>query len=601
MSTHSQKSHFPSCFRLLAPFQPRALASFALPVCSVLACVGPDKAWEGHLPQGAPQPSSAGIGTWATVDAGFACSGPLFIQELHPNPTGADGDGANEYMDLHGVAGASVDGWSIQFINGANDEVYAQGNLQGVIPSSGVLVVYGGTVPLDRPALPAALQQGPDSVELVNCEGEVVQRFAYPGPGHGPDQLPEGMSMCWCGGVATQCQPTPGEDSPEACVSADGCEDGCSDDTADHTVDAGMPMGRGDADDAAWSDDGGGAESLLDAARARCSGAAQQGIRIQEVLFDPAGADSLSAEFVEISVPPHETTQGLRLVHWDAGAGAEVWSQDLSATTTPIVLLGGIDGATAALPAMLQNGPDAIWLEDCAGGVLDAVVYGVGDHKLPDWMDLERYPAIEGRASHSLSACDGGRDSHGWFRGGAAPPTPGAPNAGWLDTRVCGPSCEASAPGTALIQEVLFNPEGADTGHEFVEIVSSDGYLPAGLELRFINGATGEAWVSPLVLEVAPESAGLWLVAGEHVSGADQLLHTTLQNGPDGLQLWSCDGMLLDTVGWGEAPVDAHWVEGEGVLGVREGCSMTRSFDARDTQDNRRDFTPDCSPSPGLR
>ena len=600
MSTLSLKSTFSFPFQPFAPFHPRALGAFVVPVCSILACVGPENTWEGRSPQGAPQPSSAGIGTWDPVDAGVGCSESLSIQEVHPNPVGADGHGANEYVELSGDAGAALDGWSLRFINGADDEVYAQMNLQGVIPYSGVLVMYGGAEPSDRPALPVALQQGPDSVELVNCEGDVVQELAYPGPGGGPDELPEGMSMCWCGGATRRCLPTPGEDSPDACVSADGCGDGCSDDAAGSLVDAGMPTGVSDADGTDWSDVDG-AESWLDAARTRCSGALQQGIRIQEVLFDPAGADSLSAEFVEISVPPGETTQGLRLVHWDAGSGTEVWSQDLSALDTPTVLLGGIDGAATALPAMLQNGPDAIWLEDCAGGVLDVVVYGAGEHRLPDWMDLERYPAIEGRASHSLSACDGGRDSHGWFRGGAAPPTPGAPNAGWLDTRVCGPSCEVSAPGAALIQEVLFNPEGADTGHEFVEIVAPGGRLPTGLELRFINGATGEAWVSPLVLEAGSESSGLWLVGGEHVSGVDQLLHTTLQNGPDGVQLWSCDGMLLDTAGWGEAPVDAPWVEGQGVVGVREGCSMTRSADAGDTQDNRRDFASDCSPSPGVR
>lgn len=600
MSTPHSNFNSASQLQAFARFYRRALSFIQLPLCCVVACVGPDSSWEGQLSQGAPQPSSTGIGTWTPSDAGVTCSESLSIHEVHPNPVGADGDGRGEYVELTGPPGAALDGWSLRFINGADNNVYAQLDLQGAIPASGLLRLHGGTESSGHPSLPSALQQGPDSVQLARCGGEVVQELAYPAPGPVPDDLPEGMSMCWCGEFATVCPPTPGVLSLDACASVDDCEVGCEVDAVGPMTDAGRSTDEDAGDAPEWRDVGDDSASLLDVARARCSGASQQGIRIQEVLFDPAGADSLAAEFVEISVPPGETTQGLRLVHWDAGAGAEVWSHELTAMPTPNLVLGGVAGAAAALPAMLQNGPDAVWLEDCAGGVLDVVVYGTGEHRLPDWLELERTPAFEGRASHSLSACDGGRDSRGWFQGGAALPTPGEPNAGWVDVQACGPPCEASEPGAALIQEVLFNPDGADTGHEFVEIVAREGQLPDGLELHFVNGATGEAWVSPLALQVSSEATAVWVVGGAQVSGVDQLLHTTLQNGPDGIQLRGCDGRLLDTAGWGEAASGAQWVEAHEVVGVREGCSMTRSADARDTQNNREDFRSDCSPSPGV-
>lgn len=603
MSHRNTESHFPHPHQALAISYGKFLPTLAACTFGLLACVGSQHDWGGPSPQGSQQPGSAGIGTWSDADAVTRCEGTMLISEVHPNPLGSDADGNNEYVELTGDPGTSLTGWALRLVNGADGAVYGEADLQGALPDSGVLVIYGGASQTGRSSLPRPLQQGPDSIELVNCRGQVIQLFDYPAAGTGAGDLPEGMSICWCEGSLGVCQPTPGERDDQICDWLDSCQDACDLDSPAWDEDAGtMRDASGSAiDDSGWHDGAESPDAWLDVATEQCRGASQQGIRILEVLFDPSGADSLESEFVELSVPAGQTTRGLRLVHWDAGAGVEAWSVDLSAWDGAIVLLGGVDGAAAALPGMLQNGPDAIWLEDCAGTVLDVVVYGTGEPMLPDWLNVEQQPLIEGRASHSLAACDGGRDSQGWFRGAAAVPSPGAPNSAWVDSAACQPPCTVVAPGSAVIQEVLFNPEGPDSGLEFVELAAGETGLPGGIELRFINGANGETWAAPLIIDPAAEGAGLWVVGGTEVPESQQLLHTTLQNGPDGIQLWSCDGTLLDTAGWGGTPGETDWVEGGGFEGARDGCSMTRNASSRDTQDNRRDFVADCTPSPGRR
>jgi hypothetical protein len=603
MSNHHPTYSFPHSRQVLAIFAGKFLPTLAACTLGLMACVGPQDDWSGPSQQASQQPGSAGIGTWSDADAVTRCEGTILISEVHPNPLGSDADGTREYIEFTGDAGTSLSGWALRFVNGADGAIYAESDLQGAIPDSGVLVIYGGASVTGASTLPRPLQQGPDSIELLNCHGQVAQRFDYPAAGTGAGELPEGMSVCWCGGTLRACSPTPGDRDDRICDLLDACADACDLDAFEWSADAGIigDITGSATDDSGWNDPADSPDAWLDGATERCRGSSQQGIRIQEVLFDPSGADSLDAEFVELSVPAGQTTLGLRLVHWDAGAGAEAWSVDLSAMDDSVVLLGGVEGATAALPGMLQNGPDAVWLEDCAGAVLDVVVYGTGEPMLPDWLDLEQQPLIEGRASHSLAACDGGRDSQGWFRGAAAVPSPGAPNSAWVDSTACQPPCAGSAPGSAVIQEVLFNPEGADSGFEFIELAAGGAGLPGGIELRFINGANGEAWAAALVIDSGAEGSGVWVVGGAEVPESQQLLHTTLQNGPDGIQLWSCDGTLLDTVGWGENAGEADWVEGGGFEGARDGCSMTRNTASRDTQDNRRDFVADCTPSPGRR
>ncbi|HMB71440.1 MAG TPA: hypothetical protein VKU85_19180, partial [bacterium] len=154
----------------------------------------------------------------------------------------------------------------------------------------------------------------------------------------------------------------------------------------------------------------------------------------------------------------------------------------------------------------------------------------------------------------------------------------------------------------AVLNEVYYDPAGADGGYEFVEIVVAEGAatpLPlAGWRLETGNGATPGQWrlawegddrdtltAAPLVLGESGVEPPPWVV-----------LDLDLQNGPDACRLVAPDGSA-DVLGWGEE-LDPLLREGRAAPDVPSGRSLARRPDGLDTQDNQRDFTA-ADPSPG--
>jgi hypothetical protein len=158
--------------------------------------------------------------------------------------------------------------------------------------------------------------------------------------------------------------------------------------------------------------------------------------------------------------------------------------------------------------------------------------------------------------------------------------------------------------GQAVINEVLYDPEGSDAGLEFVEIMNCGhaGVLLTGWVLETGNGANPDDWtVEWIGGDLAYLGVGEILLIGEAAVSPppDHVTPLDLQNGPDGVRL--TDGeRVVDTVGWGE-PLFSEYYEGSPATDVPSGCSLARSPDCFDHDDNARDLVAAPSPTPGAR
>lgn len=162
------------------------------------------------------------------------------------------------------------------------------------------------------------------------------------------------------------------------------------------------------------------------------------------------------------------------------------------------------------------------------------------------------------------------------------------------------PACRCAA--SVVINEVLYDPDGPDTGLEFVEIVNCGrtGVSLSGWTLETGNGANPDDWTVEWVgREFDFLEPGGFFVIGEPsvVPEPDFVTALDLQNGPDAARL--ADGVRpVDVVGWGE-PLFQEYYEGAPAPDVPSGCSVARSPDCYDHDDNSVDLLPAPVPTPG--
>ncbi len=102
----------------------------------------------------------------------------VFINEIHYDNNGED---QNEFIELAGIAGLNLDGWSLHFYNGSNGKEYKANNKTKYTFTDLILAdSYGGfgfaAVNLD------GLQNGSsDAIALVDPQDKVTQFLSYEG------------------------------------------------------------------------------------------------------------------------------------------------------------------------------------------------------------------------------------------------------------------------------------------------------------------------------------------------------------------------------------------------------------------------------------
>jgi hypothetical protein len=153
-----------------------------------------------------------------------------------------------------------------------------------------------------------------------------------------------------------------------------------------------------------------------------------------------------------------------------------------------------------------------------------------------------------------------------------------------------------------VLNEILYDPEGSDTGLEFVEVANCGrvGVSLSGWTLETGNGANPDDWTVEWIGGAFDylEPGEILLVGESSVDPVpDYVTALDLQNGPDGVRL--TDGSsVVDVVGWGE-PLFHEYYEGDPAADVPSGSSLARSPDCYDHDNNALDLRADPAPTPG--
>ena len=156
-----------------------------------------------------------------------------------------------------------------------------------------------------------------------------------------------------------------------------------------------------------------------------------------------------------------------------------------------------------------------------------------------------------------------------------------------------------AVPGRAradlLLNEVLYDPDGSDEGHEFVELWNPDSAAAPleGISIESGDGARPGVW-SSIYAGAAGDSVlprRAFLIPGSALLGA-------IQNGPDALRLTRA-GVVLDLVGYG-ALAFPELYRGAPAPDVSSGQSLARVQDGVETGVNASDWAAETEPSPGM-
>ncbi len=156
----------------------------------------------------------------------------------------------------------------------------------------------------------------------------------------------------------------------------------------------------------------------------------------------------------------------------------------------------------------------------------------------------------------------------------------------------------SSSYGQVVINEVLYDPPGADSGC-FVELMGTPGFNLDNYFLLGINGEDGKQYCLIDLTDHVIPSDGYFVVAqDESVSDADLIdSKADFQNGPDNIELWHEENKI-DSVGYGDFSRALFTGEGEPTLDP-PGYSIGRRPDGLDTNNNSIDFVGLGVASPG--
>ncbi|MDY0061814.1 MAG: hypothetical protein RBU45_18530 [Myxococcota bacterium] len=176
------------------------------------------------------------------------------------------------------------------------------------------------------------------------------------------------------------------------------------------------------------------------------------------------------------------------------------------------------------------------------------------------------------------------------------------PDGGFCNDSRC---FSTTPPGPVRISELLYNDDGTDGEQVFVELFGPPGTPLEGYSLEGINGANGEVY-NVLPLSGTIPARGHYLIvhpkAEPDLLAAADLVDTRAdyQNENESLQLLWGGRVVADALGYGFGSDLTHFQgEGSSAPAAAPGSSLTRDEAATDSDNNRWDFSPTSSPSPG--
>lgn len=591
---------------------------------------------------GSENVGGGGTGGTGGDTGGTTCDNPAMgtdikINEFEPNPNWSDDttDAAREWVELYNAGASAVDisGWQLQFETNPDDWGAPSGTF--VIPAGtsidpgAFLVLAGDDVPVlfemdasinvitvseadTRDIAMGTASSNADGLRIVDCEGTPVDTALY-GHQDGVDDLER---------------------------NSDGFEDdsGALAGSLAPKGSAGAVIGR--IEDGVDTDASGDDFSLMlfptpgfsNTTEPDCPG--RDDIKINEFVVAPEGGGN-GGEFIELYNSGAET---IDLTDWGVGSATSgnpsyLLLDNVSIGAGEYLVIAGSDAVPGAqiIDSDMSLGnatsnADLVRVLHACGLPADTVIYGptyLDDDGIPvaEWVDdagvsgveLDDRLAPRAGTGEAITRCRDGEDTDDSYADFVLDlsPTPGAanPDTGCIPPEP--PRCEPGE-GTVKINELYPNPEGTDSGNEWIELVNT-GTETAVVDAWMLQWGTssfGSDVAFPAGTEIPP---GGFLLIGDSEVPADVYAGMSLGNAstaPDGVRLVDCreggDPVVQDTVlygGAGAEPEDADLLDDAGgqtmAVMPSEGMTVGRMPDGEDSDDNGADFVTELAPTPG--
>lgn len=331
---------------------------------------------------------------------------------------------------------------------------------------------------------------------------------------------------------------------------------------------------------------------------ADCAGA--DGVKINELVY------TTEAEWIELF---NAGSAPVNLDAWVLQFGTSSYNKEyeiegLSLAAGDYLLLGTVDGADVATRLDFGNASDTDAVRiTCNGEAVDTLLYGDGNDN--GWTDdsgevADSFAPKHGEGESIARGSDGyDTDECGVDFVLSASPTPGAAN-----PYTPPPVCQSGLDAIVKINEFIYNPEGSDSGNEWVELTNT-GDAAVRLDGWMIEAA-GSDWADKFTFPTGAElgPGAYLLVGGEDVGGdyiADKLSIDNASSGAGGLRIVDCEGAIIDTVLYGgdiEDPITGDGGSMEVVPETGEGASLGRYPNGVDTN-QAADWHPYGDPTPG--
>ena len=533
-----------------------------------------------------------------TAAAGTGCdiSSEVVLNELMVNPAGSDS--GNEWVELlHTGSGTlNLSGWEIVWIK-SSTSTGSEALTNGTSITAGQYLMVGEASVSPTPDVVVELDLGNgssgDGVYLYDCEGGLVDAVVY-GDNNDHEIADE------TGAAATSWAGKPGDDEALA-----RCPDGDDSDTSG--VD--FMLTSGSAGDSNECSGGGGEDTGVGG---DCDWTDE--VKLNELLVNPDGSDS-GNEWVELYNAGSQTydLSGWDIAWYKSSTSSYSGTASLPSGTTlapgSFLLVGDVNVSSTDVTADLDMGNgsngDGVYLLECGGDVVDAVIYGGSNS--------DGMPDESGEVATSYADNPGNDESLGRSPDGAdtdlsgddfsvlSSSTPGSENGSG------GTSTDCDTGTDIKINEILVNPEGSDGGLEWIELYnnSSSDYDLSGWNIVWYKSSSSSG-DTQLEEGTTLEGGGYLLIGEESVDGTDIVAALDFGNGTDGdgVHLQNCAGTVVDALVYGDNNDDGIAnEEGEAPDDTapepNDGEALGRSPDGEDSDDMAADFCLVLANTPG--